>query len=67
MESREKEAFEKAKIGTVQRLHEMRISLQNIAKASQVSVETAEQWLGLVRGWQHGSHPTKTGIRLNGS
>ena len=43
VESREKEAFEKAKIGTAQRLHEMGISLQDIAKACQVTVETVEQ------------------------
>ena len=49
VESREKEAFEKAKIGTAQRLHEMGISLQDIAKACQVTVETVEQWLGLVK------------------
>ena len=33
LSSREKEVFEKAKIGTAQRLHEMGISLQDIAKA----------------------------------
>ena len=33
VESREKEASEKAKTGTAQRLHEMGISLQDIAKA----------------------------------
>ena len=49
VESREKEAFEKAKIGTAQRLHEMGISLQDIAKACQVTVETVEQWLGFVK------------------
>ena len=49
VESREKEASEKAKIGTAQRLHEMGISLQDIAKACQVTVETVEQWLGLVK------------------
>ena len=49
VESKEKEAFEKAKIGTAQRLHEMGISLQDIAKACQVTVETVEQWLGLVK------------------
>ena len=49
VESREKEAFEKAKIGTAQRLHEMGISLQDIAKACQVTVETVEQWLSLVK------------------
>ena len=49
VESREKEAFEKAKIGTAQKLHEMGISLQDIAKACQVTVETVEQWLGLVK------------------
>ena len=46
VESREKEASEKAKIGTAQRLHEMGISLQDIAKACQVTVETAERWIG---------------------
>ena len=49
VESREKEAFEKAKIGTAQRLHEMGISLQDIAKACQVTVETVEQWLGFAK------------------
>ncbi len=49
VESKEKEASEKAKIGTAQRLHEMGISLQDIAKACQVTVETVEQWLGLVK------------------
>ena len=49
VESREKEASEKTKIGTAQRLHEMGISLQDIAKACQVTVETVEQWLGLVK------------------
>ena len=49
VESREKEAFEKAKIGTAQRLHEMGISLQDIAKACQVTVEIVEQWLGFVK------------------
>ena len=49
VESREKEAFEKAKIGTAQRLHEMGSSLQDIAKACQVTVETVEQWLGFVK------------------
>ncbi len=49
VESKEKEAFEKAKIGTAQRLHEMGISLQDIAEACQVTVETVEQWLGLVK------------------
>ena len=49
VESREKEASEKAKIGTAQRLHEMGISLQDIAKACQVTVETVEQWLGFVK------------------
>ena len=49
VESKEKEAFEKAKIGTAQRLHEMGISLQDIAKACQVTVETVEQWLGFVK------------------
>ena len=49
VESREKEASEKAKIGTAQRLHEMGISLQDIAKACQVTVETVEQWLSLVK------------------
>lgn len=49
VESKEKEASEKAKIGTAQRLHEMGISLQDIAKACQVTVEAVEQWLGLVK------------------
>ena len=49
VESEKQEAAEKTKIGTAQRLYEMGISVQDIAKASQVSVETVEQWLGLVR------------------
>ena len=57
VESREKEAAiegekrgsEKTKMETALRMHEMGISVQDIAKASQVSVETVEQWLGLVR------------------
>ena len=49
VESREKEASKRTKIGTAQKLYEMGISVQDIAKASQVSVETVEQWLGLVR------------------
>ena len=50
VESREKEASENTKIETAQRLYEMGISVQDIAKASQVSAEIVEQWLGLVRG-----------------
>lgn len=49
VESREKEASENTKIETAQRLYEMGISVQDIAKASQVSAEIVEQWLGLVR------------------
>ena len=53
VESREKEGekrgVEKAKMEIAQRMHEMGISVQDIAKASQVSVETVEQWLGLVK------------------
>ena len=49
VESEKQEVAEKTKIGTAQRLYEMGISVQDIAKASQVSVETVEQWLGLVR------------------
>lgn len=44
----EKRGSAKTKIETAQRLHEMGISLPDIAKASQVSVETVEKWLGLV-------------------
>lgn len=49
VESREKEASEKTKIGTAQKLYEMGISVQDIATASQVSVEIVNQWLGLVK------------------
>ena len=49
IESREKEASERTKIGTTQKLYEMGISVQDIAKASQVSIETVEQWLGLIK------------------
>ncbi len=49
VESREKEASENTKIETAQRLYEMGIPVQDIAKASQVSVEIVEQWLGLAR------------------
>ena len=45
----EKRGSVKAKIETAQRLHEMGISLQDIAKASQVTVEIVEQWRGLVK------------------
>ena len=45
----EKRGSVKAKMETARRLHEMGISLRDIAKASQVSVETVEQWLGLVK------------------
>lgn len=57
VESREKEAAmegekrgsEKAKMETAQRMYEMGISVQDIAKASEVSIETVEQWLGLIK------------------
>ena len=57
VESREKEAAmegekrgsEKAKMETAQRMYEMGISVQDIAKVSQVSIETVEQWLGLIK------------------
>ena len=49
VESEKQEAAEKTKIGTAQRLYEMGISLQDIAKACQVTVETVEQWLGFVK------------------
>ena len=49
VESREKEASENTKIETAKRLYEMGISVQDIAKASQVSAEIVEQWLGFVR------------------
>lgn len=45
----EKRGSEKTKMETAQRMHEMGNFVQDIAKASQVSVETVEQWLGLVR------------------
>lgn len=46
---REKRGSEKAKMETAQRMREMGISVKDIAKASQASVETVEQWLGLVK------------------
>ena len=49
VESEKQEAAEKTKIGTAQRLYEMGISVQDIAKACQVTVETVEQWLSLVK------------------
>ena len=49
VESEKQEAAEKTKIGTAQRLYEMGISVQDIAKACQVTVETVEQWLGFVK------------------
>ena len=49
VESEKQEASEKTKIGTAQRLYEMGMSIQDIAKASRVSVETVEQWLGFIR------------------
>ncbi len=44
----EKRGAVKAKIETVQRLHEMGIGVQDIAKASQVPVETVKQWLDMI-------------------
>lgn len=49
VESEKQEAAEKTKIGTAQRLYEMGISVQDIAKACQATVETVEQWLSLVK------------------
>ena len=49
LQEAEKRGSVKTKIETARRLYEMGISLRDIAKASQVSVETVEQWLGLVR------------------
>ncbi len=44
----EKRGAVKAKIETAQRLHEMGIGVQDIAKASQVPVETVKQWLDMI-------------------
>ena len=55
VESEKQAAAEKTKIGTAQRLYEMGISVQDIAKACQVTVETVEQWLSLVKAQNVGT------------
>ena len=55
VESEKQEAAEKTKIGTAQRLYEMGISVQDIAKACQATVETVEQWLSLVKAQNVGT------------
>lgn len=45
----EKRGAEKKAKETAHRLYEIGVSVQDIAKASQVSVETVKQWLGLVK------------------
>ena len=49
VESREKEASEKTKIGTAQKLYKKGNTIEDIADTLDVSVEEVEQWLGLVR------------------
>ena len=49
VESREKEASEKTKIGTAQKLYKKGNTIEDIADTLDVSVKEVEQWLGLVR------------------
>ena len=48
VESREKEASEKTKIGTAQKLYKKGNSIEDIADTLDVSVKEVEQWIGLV-------------------
>ena len=49
VESREKEASEKTKIGTAQKLYKKGNTIEDIADILDSSVKEVEQWLGLVR------------------
>ena len=49
VESREKEASEKTKIGTAQKLYKKGNTIEDIADILDASVKEVEQWLGLVR------------------
>jgi len=49
VESREKEASEKTKIWTAQKLYKKGNTIEDIADILDASVKEVEQWLGLVR------------------
>lgn len=49
VESREKEASEKTKIGTARKLYKKGNTIEDIADILDASVKEVEQWLGLVR------------------